>query len=392
MKTGYLDCFSGISGNMLLGALLHAGLEETFLHRSLAALPISNYRLEIEKQAVNGLAAVHVEVLTDRRQPHRHLREIRELIEAATLADVIKKQVLAVFYRLAVAEAEVHGVSPEDVHFHEVGAVDALVDVVGTVAGLHHLNVDRICCSPLPMGSGWTRCDHGRIPLPAPAVCALLREVPVYGVDLQQELVTPTGAALVRELAADFGPMPAMTLEAAGYGAGTMKRRDGAPNLLRFCLGQGQDVAEATEVEVLETHVDDWSPELWPHVSDRIMAAGALDVSLIPLQMKKGRPGFLIKVICEPSRSLQLKNILLTETSAIGLRFYRQLRMTLPRRQVQLQTPWGTVEGKEIQTPAGEIVTPEYESCRRLALEKHISLQTVYREIRRIKCRPGGES
>jgi len=378
METAYLDCFSGVSGNMLLGALLHAGLEENDLRRTLAALPISGFRLEIKKVSACGLAALQVQVHVDQEQPHRHLRDIKALLTASSLPDPVKQRSLAVFTRLAEAEAVVHGVTPDEVHFHEVGAVDALVDVVGVVAGFHHLQVDTIFCSPLPMSGGWTTCAHGQIPLPAPAVCGLLKDVPVYGVELQQELVTPTGAALVCELADNFGPMPAMTMGATGYGSGTNKRSDGRPNLLRLCLGLRHKVAEAGEVEVLETHIDDWNPEIWPHVSRQLMSAGALDVSLTPIQMKKGRPGFRLTVLCEPARSLELKNIIFSETTAIGLRFHRQQRMTLPRRNIYLETPWGQVEAKEVQTPAGPVITPEYESCSELAILKKIPLRSVY--------------
>ncbi len=378
MKTAYLDCFSGASGNMLLGALLDAGFAEDALRRTLAALPVSGYQLAIEKVSANGLAAFQVQVLVEQDQPHRHLSDIQALLTASDLPDPFKQGAESVFVRLAEAEATVHGVSPEEVHFHEVGAVDALVDIVGVVAGVHHLQVERVFCSALPMSNGWTKCAHGEIPLPAPAVCALLNDVPVYGVDLQQELVTPTGAALICALASGFGPMPAMTIKATGYGAGTHKRQDGRPNLLRLCLGEVHDAVEALEVEVLETHLDDWSPETWPHVSEQLMAAGALDVSLTPIHMKKGRPGFVLKVICEPAFSLQLKNLIFSETTAIGLRFHRQLRQTLPRRAIAVETPWGMIEGKEIETPTGTVITPEYEACRKLAKEKKISLKTIY--------------
>jgi uncharacterized protein (TIGR00299 family) protein len=383
MKIAYLDCFSGVSGNMLLGALLHAGLEEDILRGVLALLPISGYHLVANQTAQNGFSACHVQVEVEHDQPHRHLQDISDILTTSTLPDSIKNKALAVFTRLADAEAAVHGVTPEQVHFHEVGAVDALVDVVGTVAGFHHLQIEKVVCSPLPMPRGFTHCAHGTIPLPAPAVCSLLKGVPVYGVDLDQELVTPTGAALVSALADDFGPMPAMTLQATGYGAGSDRRRDGCPNILRLCLGQDRQVTEAREVEILETHLDDWNPETWPHVSKRLMTAGALDVSLTPIQMKKGRPGFELKVICESARALALKQIILTETSAIGLRFHRQQRMTLPRKKVEIKTPWGMVEGKEIKTPGGTVVTPEYESCRALAIQKKIPLQRIYTEFYR---------
>jgi len=368
---------------MLLGALLDAGWEEDLFRQALNALPVSGYQLNLEKVSINGFAAHRVQIIVEQEQPHRHLGDIKKLLQASSVADAVREQAIAVFSRLAEAEGTVHGTDSENVHFHEVGAVDALVDIVGTVAGFQHLRIDKIVCSPLPMPGGWAQCAHGEIPLPAPAVCALLQDmhVPVYGVELKQELVTPTGAALVCELASEFGSMPAMTMQTTGYGAGTMQRQDGRPNLLRLCLGQGSEAAEAQEIEILETHLDDWNPEIWPHVSEQLMAAGALDVSLTPFLMKKGRPGYLLKVICEPAESLALKTCILSETTAIGLRFHRQQRMTLPRKRVTVKTPWGMVGGKEIQTPRGSVITPEYESCRKLAQEKNIPLQAIYREF-----------
>ena len=383
MNTCYLDCFSGVSGNMLLGALLDGGLKEKTLRAILDTLPISGYQLHIQQIKKQGLAACFVQVKITEEQPHRHPLEIADIITSSALADTVKEKSLRVFARLAKAEAKVHGTTVEQVHFHEVGAVDALIDIVGTVAGFEHLGIDRIYCSPLPVCNGLTICKHGAIPLPAPAVCALLQDVPMYGVELNMELVTPTGAALVSELTHDFGPMPAMTLLATGYGAGSHDREDGCPNLLRLCFGHSHRVTEAGEVEIIQTHLDDWNMETWPHVSDRLMSAGALDVSLTPLQMKKGRPGFELKIISAPADTLQLKQIILTETSAIGLRFHRQQRMTLPRTSVTVTTPLGVIQGKKILSPDGPTITPEYESCRKLALEKGVSIQRIYDEFYR---------
>ncbi len=381
MNTAYLDCFSGVSGNMLLGALLDCGLAENDLRQTLAALPVSGYRLHVHQTMVNGFAASMVTVEVEEPQPHRHLTNIADILAASDLSNTIRKKSLAVFTRLARAEATVHGTTPEHIHFHEVGAVDALIDIVGTVAGFELLHIDRIFCSPLPVSNGLTICKHGTIPLPAPAVCALLQDVPMYGVELDMELVTPTGAALIRELADGFGPMPAMTLQATGYGAGSNKREDGCPNLLRLCCGHAHLASEAGEVDILETHLDDWNSETWPHVSGRLMAAGALDVSLTPILMKKGRPGFALKVISAPADSLRLKQIILTETSAIGLRFSRQQRMTLPRTKVAVTTPLGVIDGKKIITPQGPVVTPEYESCRKLARQHKLPIQRIYNEF-----------
>ena len=378
MKTAYLDCFSGISGNMLLGALLHAGLPEELLQQTLAGLKLTGWQLDIQTTTISGLQTCLVQVQAEETSGHRHLHHLREILEQSDLPEIVITRALSVFTRLAEAEARVHGTTPEKIHFHEVGAVDALIDVVGGIAGLHHLGIQEIVCSPLPMPGGWVHCEHGELPLPAPAVCELLQGIPVYGSSLEQELVTPTGAALVAELACSFGPMSTMVLEQTGYGAGTMQRKDGRPNLLRLMIGRSQAAAAAQQVEVIETHLDDWNPGLWPHVSGRLMEAGALDVSLIPIQMKKGRPGFLLRLIADPAHGARLKEIILAETSSIGLRFHTMERMTLPREIIEMETPWGPVQAKKVETPAGTRITPEYEDCRRLAKEHDIPLQKIY--------------
>lgn len=382
MRIGYLDCFSGISGDMLLGALISAGWPESELHHCVDSLGLVGLRVEVSRETIQGLmTAVRVRVTSDRPQPLRHLAQVREILDQAALPAKVRQRAMDVFQRLAEAEAVVHGCSPDQVHFHEVGAVDTLVDVVGTVTGLAWLNIEHLACSPLPMPTGFIRCAHGELPLPPPAVCELLRGVPVYGVNLDQELVTPTGAALARGLALDFGPLPPMRLEQTGYGAGTMQRRDGRPNLLRLMAGLGFQAREAQRVEVIETHLDDWNGELWPHVSQRLMDSGALDVSLTPMLMKKGRPGYLLRVLADPVHGPELRQVILTETSAIGLRIRVEERLTLDRRSVTLETPWGPVQAKKIDTPSGPVITPEYETCCRLARQHGLPLQTVYRSI-----------
>lgn len=384
MVTAYLDCFSGVSGDMLLGALLDTGVPEPYLREVLARLPLDGYTLTVVRRSVQGFAATRVEVACEPSHDHRHLSEIQQILENADLTPAIRERALAVFTRLAEAEAAVHGTTIEQIHFHEVGAVDAIIDIVGTVAGLAYLGIDQLICSPLPMSRGWVTCAHGDLPLPGPAVCQLLAGVPVYGENLPQELVTPTGAALVRELASGFGPMPPMRLARTGYGSGSMERQDGRPNLLRLLLGQGTEVEEAQEVEVIETHLDDWNPEFWPYVSQRLMAAGALDVCLIPMQMKKGRPGFLLRVIAEPALRQTVTTLLFSETSTIGLRLRREQRLTLPREKVTVATPWGELPAKKIHTPEGTVITPEYEACRAIAEAHQVPLQTVYAVIKRV--------
>ena len=384
MNTAYLDCFSGVSGDMLLGALLDAGVPEQYLRDVLAGLDLHGFTLTVDQVAIHGFAAIRATVVTDPLNPlhqHRHLADIEQILNQAPLAAEIRNRALAVFRRLAQAEAAVHGTSVEQIHFHEVGAVDAIIDIVGTVAGFAYLQINRLVCSPLPMPHGWVRCQHGEIPLPAPAVSQLLKGVPVYGVALDQELVTPTGAALVRELADAFGPMPPMLPAQTGYGAGSRERRDGRPNLLRLITGQGTEPEEAQTVEVIETHLDDWNPEFWPYVSQQLMAAGALDVCLIPIQMKKGRPGFMLRVIAEPAARAVLTSLLFNETSTIGLRLRREERLTLPRETVMVTTPWGRLPAKKITTPAGTVITPEYEACQKVAAAHNVPLQAVYAAV-----------
>jgi uncharacterized protein (TIGR00299 family) protein len=399
MNTLYLDCFSGISGDMFLAALLDIGLPEPYLRDILATLHLHDNHLKIARTVVQGFAATQVTVEEgthlhggqhelaghgehqNEHHEHRNLAEISQLLHQAALPDTIRTRAVAVFTQLAQAEAAVHGTTVDRIHFHEVGATDALIDIVGTVAGLDFLKIDRVVCSPLPLARGWVRCAHGEIPLPGPAVCRLLDGVPVYGEDLEMELVTPTGAALVRALADDFGPMPPMRLTRTGYGAGAHERPDGRPNLLRLLLGQDELLREAQEVEVIETHLDDWNPEFWPHLSTRLMALGALDVCLIPIQMKKGRAGFLLRVIGEAANRPLLTQALFTETSSIGLRWRRETRMTLPRETVMVRTPWGELAAKKITRPDGISISPEYEVCRKVAEEHQVALQEVYAAV-----------
>ncbi|MFH1019670.1 MAG: nickel pincer cofactor biosynthesis protein LarC [Pseudomonadota bacterium] len=377
----YIDCFSGISGDMFLGALLDAGLPVEELQRQLALLDLDGYTLTVGRKSCGTIAATTLSVQTAERHPHRTLGDIRQLISASNLAEPVMATALSIFSLLAEAEAKVHGRPVDTVHFHEVGGIDSIVDIAGAAIGLAALNITRLHCAPLPMPRGWVRCAHGLLPLPAPAVCELLQGVPTCGVELNQELVTPTGAAIVKALAANFGPMPAMTITGVGYGAGSQELANGQPNLLRLVLGTARIAVEAQEVEVVETHLDDWSPETFPYLSERLFALGALDVALIPIQMKKGRPGFLLRVICDRAASLAVKECILSETTAIGLRFRTEQRWTLPREMGTVPTRWGEVQVKKVTTPAGEVLTPEYEDCKRVAAANNIPLKEVYAEV-----------
>lgn len=377
----HLDCFSGISGDMFLGALLHAGLAQDVLLSELAKIQGLDFELTVEDDSRSGIGCRQVTVHSPSRQQFRHLGDILELLQTSTLQTAIQQRAATIFTRLAEAESRVHNVDRAQIHFHEVGAVDTIVDIVGVLIGLQSLGITDIHCSPLPMGHGFVRCEHGNLPLPAPAVCELLRDVPVYGVEQEQELVTPTGAVLATQLADSFGTMPAMTIKAIGYGAGKNRLQNDQPNLLRLVIGERQPEKEEQTVEVIECNLDDWNTEMFPYLCELLFDGGALDVSLSPLLMKKGRPGQRLQVICGPSHALLLKQIILSETSSIGLRFRQENRMTLPRKVVTLPTKWGPVEAKMVETPRGIVIYPEYEVCRKIAKAEKIPLAQVYRII-----------
>lgn len=383
MIVAYVDAFSGISGDMFLGALLDAGLPEEILKKELAGLALDGYQLHAAKTEQRSLSATKISITIAHDHQHRTLRTISNLLDNSALPPAVKETSLAVFNALARAEARVHGCAPDEVHFHEVGAVDAIIDIVGAAIGLHYFGIEQLISSPLPLAQGWVNCAHGRLPLPAPAVCELVKGLPVYGTELAQELVTPTGAAILKGCCRSFGPFPPMKIERVGYGAGSRELADGRPNLLRLVIGTAAQVTEAQEVEVIETHLDDWQPEGFPFLSEQLFARAALDVALIPMQMKKGRPGFLLRVVAEPAAAWEIKRCILTESTAIGLRFHREGRWTLPRETGTVATSLGQVAVKKVTTPAGDILYPEYEDCRRLALAKGIPLQQVYREVAR---------
>lgn len=377
-RIGYADCFSGVSGDMFLGALLHCGLPEEFLREELAKLNIGDFSLTISTPAICGIGSCKVDIKPVGQKELRHLHSIQNILEKSRLDEHIIAKATEIFTELARAEARVHDTEIDKIHFHEVGAVDTIIDIVGTVAGLHYLGVDRLVASPLPSPRGFIKCAHGTLPLPAPAVLEILRDVPCYGVDVNKELVTPTGAALLKILADDFGNMPPMVITASGYGAGSHILEGERPNLFRLILGKPVDVAEHQQVEVMETNIDDWTPEGFPYLLEILFSRGALDVNLTPIQMKKGRPGFKLEVISPLHLAIDLRETIFNETTAIGLRHRREQRHTLPRQEIDVVTPWGKITAKKVITPRGEVIYPEYEECRRVALAKNIPLQQVY--------------
>ncbi len=382
MKTAYFDCIAGASGDMMLGALLDAGLPAGRLEAELAKLGLADFRLQAARVSKRGFSATKVDVHVRDDSPERHLAEIREVVRASRFDDRLKETALRIFTRICEVEAAIHDSDPEAVHLHEVGGVDAIVDVCGTLAGLDALGVDRVHVSPLPLGRGFVDGAHGHIPLPAPAALALLKGCPVTGSAIDAELVTPTAAGVLSEIAHSFGPIPPMTVDTIGYGAG---RRDlDIPNLLRLIVGTSAE-APGLRTETLvqfETNLDDESPEIVGHLSARLMEAGALDVAVIPAQMKKGRPGLLVQVLCPPDHAAALESLLFRESSTLGVRRNEVRRDSLPRRSETIETRYGPVRVKVASLPdGGARVTPEYEDCRNAAAQSGAPLPEVYRHV-----------
>ena len=438
MRIAYLECFSGMSGDMFLGALVDAGVSPRLLEETVAALGIGA-RLEISRVVRSGISATKVDVWVDGEKDmpceefwakenvarasspaqsrhehdhhhHRHdheshnhtghshehvhthsrgLAEIRQIIGKAKIGDSTKETAIAIFEALGAAEAKIHNTSVESVHFHEVGAVDAMVDVVCAAVGAEELGVDEIICSPLNVGGGTVQCAHGTLPVPVPATVEILQGVPIYSSAVQKELVTPTGAAIVKTLARRFSNFPEMKIEKSGYGAGS---RDfpGHPNVVRLVIGEAAASSLASKttseiITVLEANLDDLNPQVFGYVMDRLFEDGALDAFAIPVQMKKNRPGTLLTVLCKPEDSSRLTQLLFTETTTLGVRRRDETRQTLARRWESVRTEWGEVRIK-IASMNGSVTNyaPEYEDCRRLASEHHVPLKTVMQEAIRV--------
>ncbi len=369
-KLLYLDCFAGAAGDMLLGALLDLGTDAALISGLPARLGLSGARVEITPVIRGAIQARLVQVTAAADQPHRHWDEIDALLAAADLPPAVKDKSRRVFRRLAEAEGQVHGIAPEQVHFHEVGAVDALIDIVGVCMLLDHLGVTRVVCSPLPLGRGTVQCAHGMLPLPAPATVALLAGAPVYAHPIEGETVTPTGAALVSTLAATFGPLPAMVLERVGYGAGTRHDPAAPPNVVRALLGADTALPETAETTyVIEANIDDMNPEYYEPLAKRLEEAGALDVTLVPCVMKRGRPGVLLNVVCPQSRLEAAIEAVFVHSTTLGLRYYSTQRAACERRIETIETPHGKVRVKHAYYQ-GRLVhsKPEYADLLALGL------------------------
>ena len=375
MRLCYIDAFSGISGDMTVGALLDAGADFEALSTALTSLGTgATFRFERTKR--RGIAAGKFSVDGTDAKAHRHLHHIDKMIGESGLSDRVKENSLAVFRRLAQSESRMHATTIEKVHFHEVGAVDSICDIVGACFCLDNLGVEAIHCSAINVGSGTVRTEHGILPIPAPATADMLIGKPIYSRGPEVELTTPTGAAIVSTLAGGFGTMPPISIEAAGYGAGDKDFTEHA-NVVRVLIGQTTGASESTTVVVMETNIDDSTPELLGYAMEKLLEAGALDVSFTPIQMKKNRPGSKLTVVADPARREQLAEIVLRETSSLGVRMYNAERRVQSRRIVHVQTPYGPVRVKIAQSGAA---APEYEDCRQLATEKNIPLKQVMAE------------
>ncbi|MDH7478418.1 MAG: nickel pincer cofactor biosynthesis protein LarC [Syntrophomonadaceae bacterium] len=386
MRVAYLDCFSGASGDMLLGAVLDAGINKEVFVSHLRSLGLPGFRLETGPVSKMGLRATQVRIEGARETSARRLEDIFELFKASSLPPPVVEKATAVFQRLAEAEGRIHQQLPRDVHFHELGAADSIVDIVGTALGFYLLEVERVYFSPLPLGRGMIKSEHGLLPNPAPATLELLKGVPLHPVDAEGELVTPTGAALLTTLGTFVPSPPRMSVQAIGYGAGS--REFPWPNVLRLWLGEMEEPAAASSlfnwetVFLLETVIDDMDPEWFPHLQEKLASAGALDVWWTAVQMKKGRPGVDLTVLVRESDIPGLLRLILEESTTLGVRLRREQRFLLERREIAVETIHGSIKAKQAFLPSPEggswRIKPEFESCRRLAERRNLTLHEVY--------------
>jgi pyridinium-3,5-bisthiocarboxylic acid mononucleotide nickel chelatase len=382
MKAVYFDCFAGISGDMTIGALLDAGVDFEALKNQLATLELSGYELGVEKVKRSGIAATRFRVEVEAaQQPARRLADISEIIGNSPLSDSVKARSLRVFEHLAVAEAQAHGTTVDRIHFHEVGAVDSIIDVIGAMIGVELLGIEKFLASPLRLGFGTVKVAHGLMPVPAPATAELVKGLPVYAGEFEGEFVTPTGAAIVAALCQSFGTMPLMQIERVAYGAGTRDPK-GFPNALRIVLGEVEEAApeqaEAQTVVVIETNIDDMNPQAYGYVMEKAFAAGALDVFITPIHMKKDRPAVMLTVLCATKDFEAQAELILRETTTLGIRYYEANRRTLARQIEEVETAYGMVRVKLARLGNRTMhFQPEFEDCAKLAEKTGVSLIEV---------------
>ena len=379
MRTLYFDCAAGASGDMILGALVGAGADPHQLIDQLKLLGVENYQVSFSQVDRCNLSATRATVQIGPEHSHRHLADLLKIIDDSQLNTSVKDRASRVFSLLAEAESEVHNVPVERIHFHEVGALDAIIDIVGACIGFELLGIERFVCSPLHVGSGTVEIAHGRFPVPPPAVLSLLRGAPIYSTEVKGELVTPTGAAIIKAVVQEFGPLPPMLVSSIGYGAGTREYKD-FPNALRVVVGETSDrpVEDVERLVMLETNIDDMSPQVFGYVMDRAFELGALDCYFTPVQMKKNRPGTLVSILCKPAQQTRLCEMLLVETTTLGVRSYEVERVALQRAIVTVETPYGAIDIKEASIDGRLLrAMPEYEQCRRAAREAGVTLREV---------------
>ena len=384
----YFDCFSGISGDMTLGAFFDLGVPEEWLKDRLEAIPLIGFEVLAKTVSRHGIQAKSVEVRVKDDATSRHYEDIKSIIEKSPMSSGVKQRSLDIFERIANAEALIHGCPKEKVHFHEVGGIDALVDIVGTALCVDYLKIDSVIASPIPVGRGFVTCQHGTLPVPAPATLGILKGVPIYGTNIPHEMVTPTGAAIIATLAGSFKEMPDMIIEEIGYGAGK-RELETQPNLLRIVLGteitnseKELGVYQADQIVILETCIDDMNPEVFGFLMERLFEKGALDVYWIPIFMKKNRPGTMIQVLCPENYREVLMTCILSESSSLGVRYYHVKRRMLGRERITVKTVYGEIEVKRITELDGSSrIIPEYEICKKIALEKNLPIRMVYDTI-----------
>ena len=384
MKILYFDCFSGVSGNMILGAMVDAGIDIKALKKELKKLDLHGYSLKVSKVKRKGIKGTKVDVIVDKKKHlhHTHYKDIKRLIERSKLPEKIKEDSLSIFKNIAEAEAKIHRTSVDNVHFHEVGAVDSIVDVVGASICISLLNSDTILSSPINTGKGMVKTEHGLLPVPAPATTEMLKGFPSYSSDIEFELATPTGVGIITAMAKASNTIPVMKTNVIGYGAGSKDFSD-SPNLLRIMIGEGYSPSEQDSITVIESNIDDMNPQFYDHIMNRIFDAGALDVFLTPIIMKKNRPAVKITLLSENDNVNKLADILLKETTSFGLRMYKTERIKLEKEIKTVKTEYGSTKVK-IGKKNGKIINiaPEYEDCKRIANERGISIREVYEKVK----------
>ena len=389
MKIAYFDCFSGISGDMTVGALLDAGLKVETLEKELKKLGLSGYRLEVNKVTKKGISATQFKVKIKEEGVERRFKDILTILEESKLDEEIKKETIKIFFNIAQVESKIHQKDIDKIHFHEIGGLDSIIDITSAVIGIKTLGIEEIYSSALPVGKGFVKCSHGVIPVPAPATLELLKNIPTYSGGIESEMITPTGAAIISTLTKSFGERPLMKIESIGYGAG--EKEFTTPNLLRINIGEKilkdgnlKDGYVSDEAVLIETNIDDMNPEFYDYIMDKLFSQGALDVFLAPIQMKKNRPAHMLSIIVYEQNLKEILEVLFSESTTLGVRIKEIKRLRLGQQNFITETKYGKIRVK-VGIFKGEIknVAPEYEDCKKMAKQHQVPLKEVYEEARR---------